>query len=63
MEVLRKSLAKNAVVTSAGAGEPISLAERRARKASSRATDEKSTAAKRKRPAKRRTVRNRARRG
>jgi DNA end-binding protein Ku len=44
MEVLRKSLAKNAVVTSAGAGEPISLAERRARK---------SKAAQRKKPAKR----------
>jgi len=29
MEVLRKSLSKNAVVSSAGAGEPISLAERR----------------------------------
>ena len=33
MEVLRKSLSKNAVVTHAGAGEPISLAERRAKKA------------------------------
>jgi DNA end-binding protein Ku len=36
MAVLRKSLAKNAVVTSAGGGEPISLAERRARKATKR---------------------------
>jgi non-homologous end joining protein Ku len=44
MAVLRKSLAKSAVVTSASAGEPISLAERRARKATSR-----------KSPAKRRT--------
>jgi DNA end-binding protein Ku len=33
MEVLRKSLSKNAVVSSAGAGEPISLAERRRSKA------------------------------
>jgi hypothetical protein len=33
MEVLRKSLSKNAVVSHAGSGEPISLAERRAKKA------------------------------
>ena len=36
MEVLRKSLSKNAVVSSAGAGEPISLAERRKSKAPAR---------------------------
>jgi DNA end-binding protein Ku len=47
MEVLRKSLSKNAVVTRAGAGEPISLAERRAAK---------------KAPAKRKTSSKRARR-
>jgi DNA end-binding protein Ku len=33
MEVLRKSLSKRAVVTRAGAGKPISLAERRAQRA------------------------------
>ena len=52
MAVLRKSLSKNAVVTHAGAGEPISLAERRAQKA----------APKRKAAAKKKTARKRARR-
>ena len=53
MEVLRKSLSKNAVVTRAGGGgEPISLAERRAQKA----------APKRKSTAKKKTARKRARR-
>ena len=50
MEVLRKSLSKNAVVTTAGSGEPISLAERRAQ-----------TSAKRKAPARRKATRKRAR--
>jgi DNA end-binding protein Ku len=36
MEVLRKSLSKNAVVSHAGSGEPISLAERRAKKTSTK---------------------------
>ena len=36
MEVLRKSLSKNAVVSSAGAGEPISLAERRKSRAAAK---------------------------
>ena len=50
MEVLRKSLSKNAVVTRAGGdSEPISLAERRAAK-------------KKKAPAKRKTAQKRARR-
>jgi DNA end-binding protein Ku len=48
MEVLRKSLSKNAVVTRAGSGEPISLDERRA--------------AKKKAPAKRKATQKRARR-
>jgi DNA end-binding protein Ku len=52
MEVLRKSLSKNAVVTRAGGGEPISLAEHRAKKA----------APKRKSTAKKKTARKRARR-
>ena len=52
MAVLRKSLSKNAVVTHAGAGEPISLAERRAQR----------TAPKRKAAAKKKTARKRARR-
>jgi DNA end-binding protein Ku len=46
MAVLRKSLSKNAVVSSAGAGEPISLAERRNSKA----------------PAKRKTAQKRSKR-
>ena len=65
MDVLRKSLSKNAVVTTAGAGEPINLAERRAQrdarsapakassKSTSKSTKKKSTAAKRKAPKKR----------
>jgi DNA end-binding protein Ku len=52
MAVLRKSLSKNAVVTHAGAGEPISLAERRAQRA----------APKRKSATKKKTARKRARR-
>jgi DNA end-binding protein Ku len=51
MEVLRKSLSKNAVVTHAGSGEPISLAERRAKK----------TSAKRKAPHRAKTARKRTR--
>jgi DNA end-binding protein Ku len=41
MEVLRKSLSKNAVVSSAGSGEPISLAERRKSNAGKRKTTQK----------------------
>jgi hypothetical protein len=52
MAVLRKSLSKNAVVAHAGAGEPISLAERRAQQ----------TPAKRKASATGKTARKRARR-
>ena len=52
MEVLRKSLSKDAVVSHAGSGEPISLADRRAKK----------TSAKRKAPATSKTARKRARR-
>jgi hypothetical protein len=52
MAVLRKSLSKNAVVTTAGAGEPISLAERR----------EQRTAAKRKTRPKAKSSRKRAKR-
>jgi non-homologous end joining protein Ku len=52
MEVLRKSLSKDAVVSHAGAGEPISLAERRAKK----------TPAKRKASATSKASRKRARR-
>jgi hypothetical protein len=52
MEVLRKSLSKNAVVTRAGGdSEPISLDERRAAKKK-----------KKKAPAKRKTAQKRARR-
>jgi len=53
MAVLRKSLSKNAVVTHAGAGEPISLAERRATK----------TPTKRKTSSRGKTTQKRARRG
>ena len=45
MEVLRKSLSKNAVVSRAGASEPISLAERRAQRADG-ASSRKKVAAK-----------------
>jgi DNA end-binding protein Ku len=62
MEVLRKSLSKNAVVTHAGAGEPISLAERRAERAGRGSSTRKKAAAKRKAPSKRKTARKRARR-
>ncbi len=62
MEVLRKSLSKNAVVTHAGAGEPISLAERRAQRAARGSSTQKKATAKRKAPAKRKTARKRARR-
>jgi DNA end-binding protein Ku len=63
MEVLRKSLSKNAVVRTAGAGEPISLAERRAQKAAktSRATKGAKVqrrAASRKKPARKRAGRS-----
>jgi DNA end-binding protein Ku len=51
MEVLRKSLSKNAVVSHAGSGEPISLADRRA-----------ATSAKRKASATSKPARKRARR-
>jgi DNA end-binding protein Ku len=47
MEVLRKSLSKHAVVRTANAGAPISLAERRAQRAEQAATHKK-TAPKRK---------------
>jgi DNA end-binding protein Ku len=55
MAVLRKSLSKNAVVTNAEGGPPISLAERRAQRASSSKT------AKRKSPATNKTTKKRAR--
>lgn len=59
MEVLRKSLSKNAVVQPVGTSEPINLAERRAqRDARSATTKKKSSSAK----AKRKAPRKRARR-
>jgi DNA end-binding protein Ku len=59
MEVLRKSLSKNAVVTTAGGGEPIDLAERRAqREARAGAAKKKSTT-----KAKRKAPRKKTRRG
>jgi DNA end-binding protein Ku len=64
MAVLRKSLSKSAVVTPAGSGEPISLAERRARRASSESGDQKrGGTTKRKSSAKGKTTHKRARRG
>jgi DNA end-binding protein Ku len=48
MAVLRKSLSKSTVVTNVSSGPPISLAERRARKAGTRAAVGKKTPAKRK---------------
>jgi DNA end-binding protein Ku len=62
MEVLRKSLSKNAVVTRADSGPPISLAERRAQKAAKAPAAEKKSAAKRSTKAKKKTSRKRARR-
>lgn len=64
MEVLRKSLSKNAVVTRAGggAGEPISLAERRAQRESKGSGAKKKTTAKRKTSAKGKTARKRSKR-
>jgi DNA end-binding protein Ku len=44
MEVLRKSLSKSAVVTRAGSGEPISLAERRAQRTEGSSPKKKTTA-------------------
>jgi DNA end-binding protein Ku len=48
MAVLRKSLAKNAVVTTANSGPPISLAERRAQRDAQASAPKKKTAPKRK---------------
>ncbi|HEY0685399.1 MAG TPA: Ku protein [Steroidobacter sp.] len=59
MEVLRKSLSKNAVVTTAGGGEPINLAERRAQRDARAGAAKKKSAAK----AKRKAPRKKARRG
>jgi len=56
MDVLRKSLSKNAVVTHADSGPPISLAERREQKAAKSAQPAKKKAAKKK------AVRKRAKR-
>jgi DNA end-binding protein Ku len=53
MDVLRKSLSKNAVVTNANSGPPISLAERRAQKTASTAKPAKKKASKKKSPRKR----------
>jgi DNA end-binding protein Ku len=68
MAVLRKSLAKNAVVTTANSGPPISLAERRAQRdaqtAQASAPKKKaSTRRKTKAKAKSKAPRKRARRG
>lgn len=52
MEVLKKSLSKNAVVKTAEGSEPISLAERRAKKTSSQRKPPKKVTAKRKAPRK-----------
>jgi len=60
MDVLRRSLSKNAVVRTAGGSEPISLAERRAQRAAS-ASGSKQTA-KRKSASKAKAPRKRARR-
>jgi DNA end-binding protein Ku len=61
MQVLRKSLSKNAVVTQVGAGEPISLAERRAQRAAQESGSTRKAANRRKTPRKK-TARKRARR-
>jgi len=61
MEVLRKSLSKNAVVKTAGGGEPISLAERRAQRATRTSTNKKRATGKRAAGSKRKTTRKRAR--
>jgi DNA end-binding protein Ku len=60
MEVLRKSLSKNAVVTNAEGGSVISLAERRAARAQPASAAKKKTAARRK--PKTRATRKRAKR-
>ena len=59
MEVLRKSLSKNAVVRTAGSSEPISLAERRAARDEAKASSTKKKTAKKK-TAKRKTKSRRA---
>ena len=61
MEVLRKSLSKSAVVKPAGGSEPISLAERRAQRASKTASSKKRATGKRGATSKRKTTRRRAR--
>jgi DNA end-binding protein Ku len=64
MEVLRKSLSKNAVVRSADSGPPISLAERRAqREARSAAAPKKASAATKGKSKAKGAARKRARRG
>jgi DNA end-binding protein Ku len=63
MEVLRKSLSKDAVVSHAGSGEPISLAERRAQRTANAPGSKKKASAKRKAPARSRTTHKRSRRG
>jgi DNA end-binding protein Ku len=61
MEVLRKSLSKRAVVTTASSSPPISLAERRARR-DAQAAERKSTSTKPKTKTRSRARRKRARR-
>jgi DNA end-binding protein Ku len=60
MEVLRKSLSKNAVVTNAQGGPPISLAERREARAAAKAPAKKAT--KKKTTTQRKTAKNKAKR-
>jgi DNA end-binding protein Ku len=63
MEVLRKSLSKNAVVKTAGAGEPISLAERRAQKTAKASGAKKAAKSQRRTASAKKPARKRARRG
>jgi DNA end-binding protein Ku len=63
MAVLRKSLSKNTVVTTADSGPPISLAERRAQRAAQTSAAKKKTTSKRKAKTKSHAPRKRARRG
>ncbi|MBM0106027.1 Ku protein [Steroidobacter sp. S1-65] len=63
MEVLRKSLSKNAVVTTAGGSEPIDLAERRAQRDARSSSTKKKSASKTTKAKKRAPRKKAARRG
>jgi DNA end-binding protein Ku len=62
MKVLRKSLSRSAVVKPVGAGEPISLAERRAQRMAKQASAKQQAEPKRKSRSRRKRARKRARR-